>query len=115
LDDLNVASNAYAAKLRKELPDLAIMTAGQVQQTLVDLQQQQAQTRASEAAFQTSREQELAAVQAWNKQTADANAAAEAAMSSAASNNSGGLYTPRPYQPPAYTPAPIIVGWPWLW
>jgi hypothetical protein len=82
---------------------------------LIDLQQQQAQTRANEAAFQTGREQELAAVKAWNKQTADANAAAEAAMSSGAGNYSGGLYAPRPYQPPVYNPAPIIVGWPWPW
>jgi hypothetical protein len=115
LDDLNVASDAYAAKLRKELPDLATMTAGQVQQTLLDLQQQQTETRANETAFQTGREQELAAVKAWNKQTADANAAAEAAMSSSGGNYSGGLYAPRPYQPPVYNPAPIIVGWPWPW
>jgi hypothetical protein len=115
LDDLNVASDAYAAKLRKELPDLSTMTAGQVQQTLLVLQQQQTETRANEAAFQTGREQEVAAVKAWNKQTADANAAAEAAMSAGGGNYSGGLYAPRPYQPPVYNPAPIIVGWPWPW
>ncbi|HEV3416756.1 MAG TPA: hypothetical protein VG056_08095 [Pirellulales bacterium] len=115
LDDLNVASNAYAAKLRKELPDLATMTAGQVQQTLLGLQQQQTETRANEAAFQSSREQELATVKAWNQQTADANAAADAAMSAGGGNYSGGLYAPRPYQPPVYNPAPIIVGWPWPW
>jgi hypothetical protein len=115
LDDLNVASNTYAAKLRKELPDLFTMTAGQVQQTLLELQQQQTETRANEAAFQTGREQELAAVKAWNKQTADANAAAEAAMSAGGGNYSGGLYAPRPYQPPVYNPAPIVVGWPWPW
>jgi hypothetical protein len=110
--DLTVASTAYAAKLRKELPDLATMTAGQLQQTLFDLQQQQTETRADEAAFQKERAQELDLAEAANQRTADANAAAEAAMSSSGGNYSGGLYAPRP-QLPQYNPAPIIVGWPW--
>ena len=112
-DDLNVASNAYAAKLRKELPDLSTMTAAQVQQTLYDLQQQQTETQANEAAFQAGRKQELAAAKAWNQQTTDANAAAEAAMSSGGGGDaSGGLYSLHP-QLPAYNPAPIYIGWPW--
>jgi hypothetical protein len=115
LYNLNVASNAYAAKLRMMLPNLVTMTADQVQQTLFDLQQQENDTRADEAAFQQSNAQEISLIQAQNRQTAEANAAAEAEMSSSGGNYGGGLYTPQ-VSMPQYNPAPIVTGfygWPW--
>ena len=115
LYNLNVASDAYAAKLRMTLPNLVTMTADQVQQTVFDLQQQENDTRADEAAFQQSNAQEVAMIQAQNRQTAEANAAADAEMSSGGGNYGGGLYTPKVTQP-QYNPAPIVtgfIGWPW--
>ena len=111
LYNMNVASDAYAAKLRTELPNLVTMTADQVKQTLVDLQQQENDTRADEAAFQQENAQEVAMIQAQNRQTAEANAAADAA---GLGNYGGGPYTPRNPMP-QYNPAPIITGiaWPW--
>ncbi len=112
LYNLNVASDAYAAKLRTQLPNLVTMTADQVKQTLVDLQQQEDQTRSDEAAFQKSNAQEVALIQAQNEQTAAVNAAADSA---GLGNYGGGPYAPRNPMP-TYSPAPIITGfggWPW--
>jgi hypothetical protein len=112
LYNLNVASDAYAAKLRTQLPNLVTMTAEQVKQALVDLQQQEDNTRADEAAFQKSNAQEVALIQAQNEQTAAANAAADSA---GLGNYGGSPYAPRNPMP-AYTPTPIITGfggWPW--
>jgi len=112
LYNLNVVSDAYAVKLRMQLPNLVTMTADQVRQTLVDLQQQEDETRADEAAFQQSNAQEVAMIQAQNQQTAAANAAADSA---GLGNYGGSSYTPRNPMP-TYNPAPIITGfggWPW--
>jgi hypothetical protein len=113
--NLSVASDAYAAKIRRGLPDVLNMNALQVKQALYNLQQQQAATQANEAAFQQQRQTQLKLVQQWNQQTADASAAAAAQMNSW----SGGGYSPAPppQNPmPTYNPAPIVTGyygWPW--
>ena len=113
--NLSVASDAYAAKIRRGLPDVLNMNALQVKQALYNLQQQQAATKANEAAFQQQRQTQLKLVQQWNQQTADASAAAAAQMNSW----SGGGYSPAPppQNPmPTYNPAPIVTGyygWPW--
>ena len=67
LYNLNVASDAYAARLRMQLPNLVTMTADQVRQTLVTLQQQEDETRSDEAAFQKSNAQEVALIQAQKR------------------------------------------------
>ncbi len=111
--NLSVASDAYAAQIRSRLPDVLNMNALQVQQALYAMQQEEASARASEAAFQTQRQEQVKMVQQWNQQTADAINAASAQMPS------GGGYAP-PVQPwqdvkPVYTPAPIYFGWGWPW
>ena len=111
LYNMNVASDAYAAKLRAQLPNLVTMTADQVKQSLFSLQQQENDTRADEAAFQQENAQEVAIIQAQNRQTAKANAAADAA---GLGNYGGGPYVPRNPMP-TYNPAPIITGLPWAW
>jgi hypothetical protein len=111
--NLSVASNAYAAKIRRGLPDVLNMNALQVKQALYNLQQEQAATKASQAAFDSQREAQVKLVQQWTQQTANAQAAAAAQMNSAPS---GGGYVPPaiPTNPmPTYNPAPIYWGWPW--
>jgi hypothetical protein len=108
--NLSVASDAYAAKIRRQLPDVLNMNALQVKQAIYNLQQQQAGVKAREQAFQQQRETQLKLVQQWNKQTADASAAAAAQMNSW----SGGGYSPPPplrNPMPTYNPAPIITGY----
>jgi hypothetical protein len=115
--NLSVASDAYAAKIRRQLPDVLNMNALQVKQAMYNLQQQQAAVKSREAAFQDQRKTQLKLVQQWNQQTADASAAAAAQMNSW----SGGGYTsPAPPRNPmpTYNPAPIYFGygyggWPW--
>jgi hypothetical protein len=112
--NLSVASDAYAAKIRRQLPDVLNMNALQVKQALYNLQQQQAGVKAREQAFQQQRQTQLKLVQQWNQQTADASAAAAAQMNSW----SGGGYSPPPPQRnpmPTYNPAPIYYGFGWPW
>jgi hypothetical protein len=111
--NLSVASDAEAEKIRRQLPDVLKMDALQVKQALYNFQQQEAATKANEAAFEVERNQQLKMIRQENQQTADANAAAEAQMNSWPA--SGG-YSPAPYRPPVYNPAPIIFGgWGWRW
>jgi hypothetical protein len=112
--NLSVASDAYAAKIRRGLPDVLNMNALQVKQALYNLEQQQAAVKSREAAFQEQRQTQLKLVQQWNQQTADASAAAAAQMNSW----SGGGYSPAPppQNPmPTYNPAPIYYGYGWPW
>ncbi len=112
--NLSVASDAYAAKIRRQLPDVLDMNALQVRQAMYDLEQKQAGVKAREAAFQQQRQTQLKLVQQWNQQTADASAAAAA---QAASLSAGGYSpAPPPRNPmPTYNPAPIYYGWGWPW
>jgi hypothetical protein len=112
--NLSVASDAYAAKIRRQLPDVLNMNALQVKQAIYNLQQQQAAVKSREAAFQDQRQTQLKLVQQWNQQTANASAAAAAQMNSW----SGGGYAapPPPRNPmPTYNPAPIYWGFGWPW
>ncbi len=112
--NLSVASDAYAAKIRRQLPDVLNMNALQVRQAMYDLEQQQAGVKAREAAFQQQRQTQLKLVQQWNQQTADASAAAAA---QAASLSGGGYASPPPPRNPmpTYNPAPIYYGYGWPW
>ncbi len=110
--NLSVASDAYAAKIRRGLPDVLNMNALQVKQALYNLQQQQAATKANQAAFDAQRQAQVKLVQQWTQQTADAQAAAAAQMNSAPS---GGGYVPPQNPMPTYNPAPIYTGWGWPW
>jgi hypothetical protein len=113
--NLSVASTAYAAKIRRSLPDVLNMNALQVKQALYNAEQQQAGVKARQAAFDQQRAAQVKLVQQWNQQTADAQAAAAAQMNSAPS---GGGYAPPaiPQNPmPTYNPAPIYWGWGFPW
>ena len=92
------------------------MTAAQVQQALYDLQQRRNAEAASAKAFEQMRDQQVAAIREMNRQTAEANAAAEAQMSSsggeAYTGYWGGAYAPVRYIAPAL-PSRYFGGWRW--
>ena len=107
---MQVASDAYAARFRRQLPDVLTMNALQVKQALYDLQQQRASVDANEAAFEQQRKTELRLIRQANEQTAQA-------IASAPTIPVGGGYAPPIQNPmPRYNPAPIVTGWlPWAW
>lgn len=116
---LNVLTAARAEKFRQQLPDVANMTAAQVQQALYDLQQRRDARSASQKAFDQVRDQQVASIREMKRQTADAVADADAQMSYSSGDPYpgyyGGVYAPMRYPGPIYTPAypRLFGGWRW--
>lgn len=93
-ETLAVAAPAYAKQVLAKLPDVARLTASQLQEQLDEFEDRQAQTIRSSAAFERGREERARTVQR-QQQEADAErqraldrAAADAANSSPIINNS---------------------------
>jgi hypothetical protein len=110
---LNTLSTAYAEKFRSKFPDVANMTAAQVQQGLYDLQQRRNLQAANQRAFDEARDQQVAAIREMNRQAAEASAAAQAQSSYSSGSpfpaNSAGAYAPLKYSNPQYSPT--LPGW----
>ncbi|MGO9115368.1 MAG: hypothetical protein ACLP9L_39655, partial [Thermoguttaceae bacterium] len=128
-DYLTHLTAAAGAKFRKQLPDVAKMTAAQLQQALYDLQQRQGADAAAQQAFDQQRNQQVAAIRQRNLQRANANAEADVQLSSSGGGSypsySSGVYAPLRYQGPVYGgvgyPGPLydpiypryVGGWRW--
>jgi hypothetical protein len=116
---LTVLTTARAEAFRKQLPDVANMTAAQVQQALYDLQQRRDAQAASQKAFDQTRDQQVASIREMKRQTADAIAEADAQMSNSGGDPYpgyyGGVYAPVRYPGPIYSPVypRYFGGWRW--
>ena len=110
---LNLLATPLAEKFRKSFPDVANMTAAQVQQALYDIRLRREGHAAYEKSFQEQRDQENAAITEMNRQSAEAQAQTQAAMDAQAGSQSGGGYAP--INVPAFNPfaAPLAGGWRW--
>jgi len=113
-DYLTHYTAAAREKFRKTLPDVANMTAVQLQQALYDLHQRRAGEAATQNAFEQEQAQQVAAIRQKNLITEEADAQAEA-EANAQPPYYGGGYAPVNY--PAQTYAPLYPrysgGWRW--
>jgi hypothetical protein len=77
-ENLAVASDSYAKKIKSQLPDVARLTASQLQEQLDEFQDRRAQTQAGNAEFSRFREQQVANIQAERRRQEAAVAQADA-------------------------------------
>jgi len=113
-ETLSVASDKYAKKVRAGLPDVANLSAGELQAELDRFENQRGQTRQSEAAFQRARQDRVKAVQAELRQQHEES---ERAMDRAAQSQNavaqGNHFVPSTlHNRKSVTDQPIF-GWGW--
>lgn len=116
--NLDVASDQYAEKMRKSLPDIARMTPEQLQESLDSFENKLSQQEKIQKEFNRGRQQQVKNVEAdLKRQREEQDAAIDRAYeSSQAAGGGGGLYSPgMPYNPPNYNNG---LGWGsfgWWW
>ena len=107
-DYLSHFTVAAGEKFRKTLPDVANMTAAQVKQAVVEMQQRREADAASQTAFDQQRDEQVAAMRERNLLTAEADAQAESPPASFGgspySGTYGGGYAPVTYPERYYSP-----------
>ncbi|MGA2256747.1 MAG: hypothetical protein ABSG53_19025 [Thermoguttaceae bacterium] len=121
-DYLTHFTAAAGEKFRKTLPDVAKMTAAQLQQALYDLQQRREAEAASQSAFDQQRDQQVAAIRERNRLSAEADAQADSQAATIGGNPNpgnyggyGGGYAPVSYSGQFYAPIypGYLGGWRW--
>jgi hypothetical protein len=102
-ETFNVLNDRMVAKYRAQIPDIANMTAAQLQQSLDNFQQRHAQFIARRQAFDQQSAAEVAADVAARKATAEATERAQDRAAYSPANYSGGYYAPqRIYRDPSW-------------
>jgi hypothetical protein len=105
---LTVLSDPLAKSFRKELPDVANLTAAQLRRAMYNLQQRRMLAAANRQAFQQTRDQQVAAIREMNRATANAIARSQEQIPSAGADAhpgfNAGIYAPLRYATPMYAP-----------
>jgi hypothetical protein len=117
---LQAASESKAAEFRKRLPDVARMTASQIEQAIQANQRERSAAMANRKAFDQMRQQQVSAIRDMQQQRAEA--AARASQASAATAGTGPGFTGSQYAPRRYERYPTMFdrywgpywgGWGW--
>lgn len=110
--NLDLASDQYADKMRKKLPDIARMTPEQLQESLDTFENKVTQQQKVQQEFNQGRQQQVKNVESELKRQRDEQEEnISRAYESSQSAGGGGFYSPgMPYNPPSYN-----AGFSWWW